>query len=742
MTFGLVELHLWWYTFKHMEGYPGSPEFNFSDWESNRNPEKKDKDAVKKAEQEAKRAAEKAAEEAEKKAQKEAEKEARAAKAAEKAKKSGILDEIFGTKQSDEKLSQDEQKSAGKKEAPKSPEEQTMEDRKRSVAQDITRAKVAELEAQAKQAEPGSPEQAEIRAGLQFANELESKLANPELEVDPTVEAAYEETLSNLTPEMVEEYEAVMEAEANQSINEIEDSPTETNEAITEPEVAPAKIEPEAADNQAEASDISETEAVAAEYSNETDQFDDAEEIEEKDNTAPAAPTVSGSGTDSGSASPSSSNLPPTPHSGSGGSGGYNAPPPPPAPPGGGGGNYPPNRPGGPGGPGRPNQPPQSPNNPYNPNQYPPQPPQRPNQNQNQNRPNRGANILKKTGETMASAIVGGIIGLMVGEAHGRNVGRKKTERCLKPEIAKIKRQIETKETIIRQQARQIQEQSAESKVEKATPTKEIIPPVVIEKTDQKVVEKPVFTPLERLKVVEKEKQVYVPKPLQIERKTPTPLEKPKAAESPELVRKLERHDVSRPGRLLVGHEIAPPRKQEVKLEHLSTQKLLEMGKKIKIDNLSIESLFKTNQIDRAGLVYILSESLRGGDLTRAFEKVELGRERQAERAREFRHDDQGLQTADSQGTSSAVKDNQFITAAKASGSQPSTAKTTPSSTGQATEPSVTSLANIQPNLRTVGENEAAKVIKQGHSALLTLLIAALLFIILIVVILLTRPWQ
>lgn len=88
----------------------------------------------------------------------------------------------------------------------------------------------------------------------------------------------------------------------------------------------------------------------------------------------------------------------------------------------------------------------------------------------------------------------------------------------------------------------------------------------------------------------------------------------------------------------------APERTAPVqKVEQLSTSQLLSTAERLSINGVSVKRLYETNQIDREGLIKIVKESLRGGDITRTFEKVQLGGERQRERAREFRHDDPGL---------------------------------------------------------------------------------------------------
>lgn len=94
------------------------------------------------------------------------------------------------------------------------------------------------------------------------------------------------------------------------------------------------------------------------------------------------------------------------------------------------------------------------------------------------------------------------------------------------------------------------------------------------------------------------------------------------------------------PGIQRAPEKLPPVPIAEVKrTEQLSTPELLKRASELFISGTSVRQLYETNQIDRPGLIEIVQTALRGGNIKDAFEKVELGLERQRERAREFRHD-------------------------------------------------------------------------------------------------------
>lgn len=220
----------------------------------------------------------------------------------------------------------------------------------------------------------------------------------------------------------------------------------------------------------------------------------------------------------------------------------------------------------------------------------------------------------KKTG----SFLLGGIIGYMI----GRRGGRKRAEKRLNPEIKELgntleatKKRLAARETELKQSvAEQLSKQANRpNTAEKVSPTPELT-------RNTKQVENLPPTPLSS--VLEKTN-------IQEAKATPTaelpPLPLQKSPEKPTV------------------EKAVPSRAEQPlqrKVEQLSTPQLLQTAEALFISGSSVRTLYETNQIDRRGLVAIVEEALKGGNIANAFEKVQLGRERQVERAREFRHDD------------------------------------------------------------------------------------------------------
>ena len=76
-------------------------------------------------------------------------------------------------------------------------------------------------------------------------------------------------------------------------------------------------------------------------------------------------------------------------------------------------------------------------------------------------------------------------------------------------------------------------------------------------------------------------------------------------------------------------------------LAQSSTEQLLQIADKIKIDGATLRSLYASNKIDRGGLTKVIKEALKGGDVKTALSKATLGAEAQRGRKIEMRHDDQ-----------------------------------------------------------------------------------------------------
>ena len=82
-------------------------------------------------------------------------------------------------------------------------------------------------------------------------------------------------------------------------------------------------------------------------------------------------------------------------------------------------------------------------------------------------------------------------------------------------------------------------------------------------------------------------------------------------------------------------------------VEQSSTEELLRVADRINLEGTTLRRLYETNQIDHRGLVAIVKESLRGGDIKRAYKKAHLGAEAQQGRKIEMRHDDPAFITTD-----------------------------------------------------------------------------------------------
>lgn len=213
--------------------------------------------------------------------------------------------------------------------------------------------------------------------------------------------------------------------------------------------------------------------------------------------------------------------------------------------------------------------------------------------------------------------LLGGILGYMI----GRRGGRKRTEARLEPEINKLTdevkasqehleaREIDLKQLVINHEQERKADQKAAAEREQTHKTELKAEKAKDEKKLQQVSE--VLSKAVVPEVAEAPAEVSAPETLKPETK-PIPPSQSKEAELKHVLRRTEQ---------------------------LSTPELLKTAETLYINGTSVRELYNTNQIDRHGLVHIVQESLRGNSLTNAFEKVELGRERQRERAREFRHD-------------------------------------------------------------------------------------------------------
>lgn len=80
--------------------------------------------------------------------------------------------------------------------------------------------------------------------------------------------------------------------------------------------------------------------------------------------------------------------------------------------------------------------------------------------------------------------------------------------------------------------------------------------------------------------------------------------------------------------------------------EQMPTPQLLEVAEKIRVGGENLRDLYNNDRLDRPALIKVLKEAYLGHDIKHALEVAELGRERQVERAREYRHDDPGFTSA------------------------------------------------------------------------------------------------
>lgn len=223
--------------------------------------------------------------------------------------------------------------------------------------------------------------------------------------------------------------------------------------------------------------------------------------------------------------------------------------------------------------------------------------------------------------------LAGGVVGYMI----GRRGGRKRAEARLNPKIEELETEVAAAKKNLSEKERKLQKIVAASfrrpeiAPTEQKPTAEQRPATAQPETPEHTQPKPVREVLRRA--------VEVPAYLQ----------------NTELGSKAET-------------QTAPQTtKQEVinakvkRLETLSTPEILAEAQSFYAGGTNVRRLYETNQIDRKGLIYLVKEGYRGKDLRKAFERVELGRERQRERAREFRHDDPGFTagTSDNQHTAS-----------------------------------------------------------------------------------------
>ncbi len=204
--------------------------------------------------------------------------------------------------------------------------------------------------------------------------------------------------------------------------------------------------------------------------------------------------------------------------------------------------------------------------------------------------------------------LIGGVLGYMV----GRRGGRKRTERRLQPEINKLTSEVETTKLHLAGREAELRKIASE-KIREYESSKREAAPSTTRKPVHEILRQTITAP-ENVTISSHQAAEQKPK-------------QPEVTSVPETTIK--------------------------KIEQYSTPELLQAAESMFVSGISVRSLYESNRIDRVGLVRVVQEGLRGNNITDVFEKVELGRERQRERAREFRHDDPGFVTnAQTLGTS------------------------------------------------------------------------------------------
>jgi hypothetical protein len=223
-------------------------------------------------------------------------------------------------------------------------------------------------------------------------------------------------------------------------------------------------------------------------------------------------------------------------------------------------------------------------------------------------------NVLQDSRNERTKRRVNPAASALLGYAIGRRGGRKRTERRLEPKIAGLsqelditKKHLEARELDLKKAANNtLSEQQAERYARRS------------EKVEQPK-KKPVTEILRQTVMApEKIRSAIRPAEIQIPRTEALGAPKIETAPRPQVI----------------------PETAIKRAEQLSTPALLKAAESLVIEGVSVRRMYETNKIDRNGLVAIVQEGLRGGNIVDAFEKVELGAEAQAGRAREFRHDD------------------------------------------------------------------------------------------------------
>lgn len=203
-------------------------------------------------------------------------------------------------------------------------------------------------------------------------------------------------------------------------------------------------------------------------------------------------------------------------------------------------------------------------------------------------------------GDMMGAALLGGLVGYLI----GRRRGRIKTERKLKPIRKKLERRImaterdiAAKEAHIRKMARRhAREQQRSQHVEQSM------------RRDQQRIEALEANQLHGKKV----------SPERIGRVVVTAGDKPR-----------ERTEAAKPERTKKNQ---PPKPVDKRIETMSRAELLDLSSKIPVENTTLRQVYETHLVGEQGLRRLVSEYTRGGDVQKALRAELVEHERDFER--------------------------------------------------------------------------------------------------------------
>lgn len=259
----------------------------------------------------------------------------------------------------------------------------------------------------------------------------------------------------------------------------------------------------------------------------------------------------------------------------------------------------------------------------------------------------------KERSSRARAAVGAGVLGYMI----GRRGGRKRAEAKLQPRIDELEQAAEKTKRNVRTHEQQLRSAVRELVSPPSAPERAV--PPVDRPAPKKDMDLPVLpTPELPTSSTKQPEEVAAPTLKTPEttssqpsfEATPLPLQTVEATTDVVDIfdRRQEKPEEKNKQAQITNHEIR-------QVEQLSTPEILHRADMLYISGMSVKDLYNADRIDRQGLITIVQESMRGHDIKAAFEKVELGAERQRERAREFRHDDTALAAASTTPATSSV---------------------------------------------------------------------------------------